>query len=219
MKSRLIDLQITLAAPTEGYVRSPGLHMSELYNALFKKLDPKRYDKRDVDGSPLPFDLKRMELGTTWEELLEPALAVRLAGYRLGEFYTKHDPKCAHRKTPLPKGIICPCGGGIAYTPDHIFDIDGALILGEFKCTWYSAKDCPDDPKFDKWIVQIKSYCHHLKLSRAYLIVLFVNGGLDRRYHDHQPELHSWELQFTPRELQDNWSMLVRFAREEGILK
>lgn len=194
MKAVSIPHGLALAAPTEGYTRTSGLHMSDIYGALFKEIDPKRYDKRDKEGLPLPFDTARMELGTSFEEVLEPALAARLFGKRPGEFTTQE---------------------GIIYTPDYIFEIDGEFVLGEFKLTWMSTKGAPFDKKFDKYMCQIKSYLYNLGLVKCRLYVFFVNGD----YTDHSPQLLAWELTFTQRELDANWAMMRRFALKRGILK
>lgn len=193
MRIREFEHGLELAKATEGYVRTPGLHASDLYGSFYKSFDPKRYDKRDKQGNPLPFDLAKMELGTSFEEVLEPMLAERLLGERPGEFTS-------------PEGVI--------FSPDHLFDIDGEIILGEFKCTWYSLRGCPTDPKFAKWLTQIKLYLHWLKLRKARLYVFFVNSD----YKPPTPSLKAWELVFTQRELQDEYDMIARHARKEGLL-
>ena len=160
--------------------------MSTIYNSLYAELDPKRYG--DTSG---PNTLK-MEVGTSFEEVLEPVLAQRLLGKRPGEFTT-------------PEGII--------YSPDYIFP-GPPLVLGEFKLTWYSSKDAPTDAKFDKWMTQIKAYCYCLGTPLARLYVLFVNGD----YKPPSPQLLAWDVQFTARELEDNYEMLLRHARRKGML-
>lgn len=184
---------LTLAAPSPGYVRSPGLHASDIYGAFYKSIDPKRYDKRDDEGNPTPFDLTKMEMGVSFEEVLEPALAQRLLGDRPGEFTS-------------PEGII--------YSPDYLFDINGEVVLGEFKLTWYSSRDMPYSEKAAKWITQVKLYCYWLQITKARLYVLFVNGG----YKPPSPELLAWNLTFTELELERNWLMLRRFAVRTGLL-
>lgn len=194
MRVKEIDHGLELAKATHGYVRTPGLHASDLYGAFYKDFDPKRYDKKDASGNPLPFDLAKMELGTSFEEVLEPVLAARLLGERPGEFTS-------------PEGII--------YSPDQLFFEDGETVLGEFKCTWYSMTGCPADPKFAKWLTQIKLYLHWLQMTKCRLYVFFVNG----HYKPPSPVLKCWELVFAQRELQDECNVILRHARKKGLLK
>lgn len=193
MKVTPFDHGLDLNKPTEGYIRSPGLHASDLYGSFYKKFDPKRYDKRDKDGNPTPMDYVKMSLGTSFEEMLERALAERLLGERPGEFVSDE---------------------GIIYSPDYLFFEPTEIILGEFKCSWYSSKNAPFDPKFDKWMTQIKLYSYWLQLTKARLYVLFVNGD----YKPPSPILLSWVIEFTPRELTDEYNMIMRHAKAEGIL-
>lgn len=189
---------LDLAKPTKGYRRSKGVHASELYGAFYKAYDPSRYNKKDTKGKPLPFDVTKMELGTSFEEVLESALIERLlasdkSGTRPGEFTS-------------PEGII--------YSPDFIF-FNGEDVLGEFKCTWYSMKNAPLDKKFEKWWTQIKMYCHWLGLTKARLYVLFVNGN----YKPPSPVLRAWEAEFSPHELREEAEMVLNHARREGLVK
>lgn len=212
---------IELAAPTAGYIRTPGLHMSDIYGSLAKKVDPKRFDKRDKHGNPTPMNFASMEMGTTFEELLEPALAARLLGDRPGEFRTRVPP-------------------GILYTPDYLFYEDDT-ILGEFKCTWWSTHSKGEEfplcaaqvngtrlkptwdghsvPMFprkaDKWFWQTKAYLHHLGMLRLRLFVFFVNG--DYKPPSPVPPI-AWDFTFTTTELERNWAMLERHGRKEGLI-
>lgn len=209
-----IEHGLHLAEPTAGYVRTPGRHASDLYGSLFKTLDPKRFDKRDIFGDPLAFDLARMEFGTSFEEALEPslagnataplmemtrqAMARRLLGERPGEFVS-------------PEGII--------YSPDYLFlEPDSSEVLGEFKLTWMSAKDAPTGKQFAKWHCQAGLYCRWLGLHQVRLFAFFVNGGAAKPYHEHSPELLAWEITYTQRELTDNWNAVERHALKEGLL-
>ena len=176
-----------------GY-RTPGLHMSEIYNDLFQDLEPKRY----IKGSKP--DVLRMEAGLAFEDLLEEGIKKRLCADRPGEFTTEE---------------------GIIFTPDLII-FNGAPRgrLGEIKLTWMSSKEVPRDlangfpPKFDKYFVQMKAYCHHLDLGHARLLAFFVNGD----YRPPKPELLAWDIEFTPRELRENWQMLLNHAKHKRML-
>lgn len=196
MRVRPIEHNLVLAKPADGYERTPGLHMSDLYSELFRQLEPKRFDRRDKDGNPEPMDLCKLELGLTFEEILEAALIESIGvgnGERPGEFTT-------------PEGVI--------YSPDFLFFEDDGMVLGEFKCTWMSAKGAPTDPKFEKWFVQMRAYCYHLQTTKARLFVFFVNGN----YSPPSPKLLAWDISFTQRELEDNWNTLVRVGRKKGLL-
>lgn len=171
--------------------RTPGLHMSEIYNDLFQRIEPKRYKK---GGPPDPL---RLEAGLALEEMLEEGLKRRLVGERPGEFTTEE---------------------GIIFTPDLLI-FNGSTRLGEIKLTWMWSKDVPREPgnafppKFDKYLCQIKSYCHKLETNEARLIAFFVNGK-----GDSVPELLAWDITFTARELHENWAMLMNHARSRRML-
>lgn len=174
-----------------GY-RSPGLHMSTIYNDLYQDLEPKRFT-RGTAPDPL-----RLEAGLAFEDMLEEGLKRRLAGERPGEFTTAE---------------------GIIYSPDLII-FNGETRLGEIKLTWMSSKEVPREaangfpPKFDKYFTQMKAYCFHLELAHARLLAFFVNGN----YHPPKPELLAWDIEFTKRELEENWTMLRNHARSKGML-
>lgn len=102
---------------------------------------------------------------------------------------------------------------GILMSPDGI-NPDG-WILEEFKATWMSDFDAPEHPKFFKWLWQIKSYCFAIDTNRATLRALFVNGSYREGYN---PDYHVWDIEFTDRELQENWQMVLANGRAKGLL-
>lgn len=172
-------------------VRSPGLHMSAIYNDLFQDLEPKRFTRGSVP------DRNRMGLGLALETVLEEGLKKRM--FRPEEYLTDE---------------------GIAFSPDGLLFENGETILAELKLTWMSSREVPRlkngsfPPKFDKYFVQIMAYCYHLELTRARLYVLFVNGISKPP----TPELLAWDLLFTQRELDENWQRLLAHARYKGML-
>lgn len=169
-------------------VRSPGLHMSDIYGALYKELDPKRYTND-------PWNEMALAMGTAWEKHLEWLLVSQ--GYpcvRPDAFLTTE---------------------GIGFSPDLLIT-NGVLRLGEIKLTWMSSEADLTDPRFDKYLTQMKAYCHHLETPSARLFAGHVNGG--GGYGKPDPRLAIYDLEFTARELRENWDMLLRFARQRKML-
>lgn len=216
-----IEHGLILNQPAEGYVRSPGLHMSDIYGALYKGINPKRYDK------PGPPDALAMEYGSAFEEELEESIARNYArrctggGDRPGEY------------AALRSGKIVPVGTthSVIFSPDHFF-YNGVTRLGEFKSTRMTIASGLSDEKFDKWRTQIKSYAKPLKMLHARLIALFINGhgkwqdfeipGVPNfkrpdRLWPSGPLMLAWDMTFTQKELDDEWEMLMRFAVKKGM--
>lgn len=181
--------------------RTPGLHMSDIYGSLFRELEPERYTRDDLDDRTKN---AYMLVGLSLEEMLEEGLRQRFAetgSGRPGEFVTEE---------------------GIIYSPDLII-FNGETRLGEIKLTWMSSREVPREPangfppKFDKYFVQMMAYCHHLETPYARLLACFVNGTYDKST-GMKPELLSWDITFTARELRDNWQMLKMHGRLKGML-
>ena len=175
--------------------RAPGLHMSDIYNDLYQDLEPKRY----VRGS-IP-DPLRLEAGLSCESFLEEALKKRLGGERPDPFVSEE---------------------GIHFSPDLII-FNGSTRVGEIKLTWLSSREMPRGPanglppKFSKYLVQMMAYCHCLETPDARLIGFFINGKYEH-FKSGNPELLAWDLQFSKRELDENWSLLMTHARHKGLL-
>lgn len=200
--------------------RSPGLHASTIYNSLYQELEPNRYQK------DTPYDMARMDLGLTIEDMIEEGWKRRHQSERPGEFETPE---------------------GIAFSPDGItFEDDGRVILTELKVTWMSCRECPVSveqaeqtkaflggkelqlavtwdgesavtfpPKLSKYFTQMKFYTHNLDLEWARLVTLFINGD----YRPPRPVVLAWDFKFSPQELRENHQMLINHARHKGMLK
>ena len=178
-----------------GYIRTPGLHMSTIYNDYYQYQDPKRYDKTK------PMDVLRLEAGLSWERLLEEAIKDRIGAMGCGR----------------PGELIGP--EGIIYSPDLII-FNGSIRLGEIKLTWMSSREVPREkdygfpPKFEKYLTQMKCYCYCLETPYARLIAFFVNGD----YRPPTPELLAWDITFSPRELKEEWATMMNWARHRKML-
>ena len=176
-------------------VRHPGLHASNIYNSLFEELEPKRF----VKGSKL--DPVRMALGTAWEKHFEHLLIKSGAeAHRPDEFRSPE---------------------GITYSPDLLLTHKGELCLGELKLTWQSSREAPRKkndpfpPKFDKYLCQMMLYMHWMDLTLGWLCAYFVNGA----YTNFSPELLSWYVEFSRRELVENYDRLMRHAKTTKLIE
>lgn len=203
MKITEIDHGLALNQPAPGYVRSPGLHMSDIYNSLYEEMEPSRFKKSEKGPNAAI-----MEVGSAFEEALEIALAHRLMGERPGEF------------AATPAGLIVPVGtpGSIIFSPDNFLYEPTLTLLGEFKATKMSIKHGIEDKKFDKWFTQMKSYGKPLRMRRVRLYVLFLMGDWSFKPPHGETELRAWDIEFTQRELDDNWAMLMRHAKKKGMI-
>lgn len=178
------------------------LHLSDIYKRLMMRLQPKRFT-----GGPM--NLQRVELGLLFESMLEEALARKFATTRPGE-------------------IVSP--EGVYMSPDGV---NPDLLAGEeYKATWMTSRHgIVDeygqlDTKFVHWGIQMMGYAKWLEVDRFILTVLFVNGNYNRSGKldsgDPDPEagptFKRYDLRFTEEEIDQNWTMLMNVAKEEGLL-
>lgn len=173
--------------------RTPGLHVSEIYKRLMVRLDPKTY------GKPIDDEARqRMEVGILFENMLERGLAEKYGTCRVGELVS-------------PEGVIL--------SPDGV---NPELVAGEeYKATFKSCRHGLVDeygmplPSFIVWFVQMKAYAKWLELLDWILRVLFICGDYSKPI---QPQFHSYRISFTQDEVDENWTMLMSLAHQEGLL-
>jgi len=119
-------------------------------------------------------------------------------------------------KSLINKGLVIRPGelyvDGIYMTPDGWEP--ASRVLCEYKVTW---KSC-SKPIEDNWryCTQIKSYCRGMATNRARLYVLYLMGNW-RDIRQAWPLFY--DLEFSQRELDDNWSMIVSHAKKVGLLE
>jgi hypothetical protein len=184
-----LDIDI-LKAQSVG--RTKGLHASDIYNDFYRKVDPKHYDFAD-DGNPLC-----MALGLAWERYLEEALVHNgVRAYRPHSQVSKH---------------------GFEYSPDLIVS-NGHDRIGEIKLTYKSPTDL-SDPKFEKWHTQAMLYCYELEIPRAefFPIHLIESYGGRKQRALYQPVLKHYLVEYSARELKENFDMLMNHAKHMEVL-
>jgi hypothetical protein len=185
MKVTLTDHKLNLLPASN---RSTGVHMSDLYNGVYKKLEPTRFHDSEPDQTVLA-------VGLAWENYFEERLRENgIAVYRPPEQFTKE---------------------GVAFNPDGI--IDGPPRRGvEYKTT--RMKDpgpAVDQEKFSKWLTQVKAYGYHLEIPTWTIYALFLNGDYKVR---RLPIVQAYDVTFTKAELKACWDTLYGFGRSEKLL-
>lgn len=172
--------------------RSAGLHLSTIYGRLLERLHPKKYDRSK------PMDMRRIEIGLIFENMLERGLAEKFATVRPGEVISDE---------------------GIAMSPDGV---NPDLVAGEeYKATFKSCRHGLVDeygmplPQFLGWFLQMKGYAKWLGVRRFILRVLFLNGDYSQPL---TPQFRCFDIEFSDEEVEENWTMLMNFAKKEGML-
>jgi hypothetical protein len=169
------------------------LHLSDIYKSLNQTLDPKRFD------ASKPMSLPHLEVGLLFESMLEEALARKYGTVRPGEVVSDE---------------------GVWMSPDGVNP--EAEAVEEFKATFMSSRDGILDVfgiphvKFQHWFWQIKAYCRALGVRKAILTVFFICGDYTRPF---TPQMKRYAMEFSDAEIEENWQLLMRHAREAGLLK
>lgn len=103
---------------------------------------------------------------------------------------------------------------GIVGSPDRIKVLpDGTMILVELKCRWASVRKFEAlETNYWQELCQIKSYCRMLETTHAELSVFFVAGD----WRPPTPTARSVSIEFTERELDENWLSIKNWARKKG---
>jgi len=170
-------------ADSEGLTRSPGLHLSTIY--------------RDIERAIKPKD--------EWctQEELEMFGAV---GFMWERVYSM-----AHRDAVENGDLIRPGEfqlDGVIGSPDFIHVPSWTLV--ETKACFRSARKFDSlEKNFWTWLCQVKSYSLMIGTNVAEIHCFFVCGD----WKPPTPCVRSVRLEFTDRELQENWDMIIRHAR------
>lgn len=103
---------------------------------------------------------------------------------------------------------------GITGSPDLIRVSDWTLV--ETKATWRGLRKWEHLEKwFWAWLVQTKGYCHMISTQVCEIHVFFVAGD----WRPPVPTVRSIRIEYTELELEENWWMLTKHARERGWLQ
>ena len=200
---RAIPREVNLIIPAPIVPRGEGTHVSAIIRAIAISTgvlkaeggdEPSMADKREITD---PVAILRICLGLAWEE------------YYLGMFL-----KDKVMKHPAER-----CVDGIHMSPDGISrewvehanrPHPGVMItfVHEVKATYKSINTVGDLSKEWLWLTQVKAYCKGMKTTHAKLHVLFICGDYKMPI---RPMIKEWTLEFTQREIDENWSMLKEY--------
>ncbi len=179
--------------------RTPGLHVSQIYQHIMRSIAPEKY-KDEWDEQSDAYAL----MGHAWEDLVGLVMGHQIRG-EYGWI------RAAEMKMD-----------GVLLTPDWLWMAPkrGPVVV-DTKATWKSCRDCDDggaflnDVRFVAWKMQLLAYAHALDINHAELYVYFVIGDYQA---GPKPQRKRWALEFTRAERVENWQMLLNTARREGWL-
>jgi hypothetical protein len=175
-------------ADEEGLVRSPGLHLSTIIRAIEQTIRPK--DEWCTQEELAMFGA----VGFMWERVFS----------------------MAHRDAVANSDLVRPGEftlDGITGSPDLIHVPSWTLI--ETKACFRSARKFESlERNFWAWICQVKSYSLMIGTDIAEIHAFFVAGD----WRPPTPCAKSVRLEFTERELAENWMMITKFATDKGWL-
>ena len=86
------------------------------------------------------------------------------------------------------------------------------LVDEEYKATWRSIRQPPEENWY--WMTQFKSYDYMFGVPVTVLRVLYLNGN----YKGSGPLDEAFRIEYTERELLENWQMVVNH-RDEMLKK
>lgn len=170
----------------EDLPRSPGLHLGQIINSLANEGGVDNYGYGNGPSNGSPF---RPNLRMECGFLWEDILTMAL-------------------KARLPQRIGEIVVDGIAMSPDGVDD--SVWELWEYKATWVSSNRNPADNW--RWMTQIMGYMWGLQMTVCNMWILYVNGD----YKGSGPVDKQYRLEFTCRELEENWVMITNHARLKG---
>lgn len=188
-----------LGAEEASLRRTPGVHVTDLTMLQMRAIDPtwmtEEYDPKTRENW--------MHAGFLWERMISRV------------FQPSRVMRCG--EIVLDKVIGSPDWLELATIGN-----DEYLVVGESKATWKSARgfDDPtpaaglDDFRFLHWKMQIMAYCHMANVPHAIMHILFINSD----YKAFIPEIRSYVLHFSQRELDENWQRLIGRGIKAGVL-
>jgi hypothetical protein len=171
-----------------GQKRSPGLHLTDVIRDIAATAG---LGKDSAEQDDLDWYASG---GWLWEQAFDLAHAEAVSN---GDMVNIGEIEC----------------DGISGTPDRVTWEPFRII--ELKCRWMAARKFDSlERNFFLELMQIKSYCYMIGTDEAELHVFFVAGD----WRPPVPQSRSVLLEFTERELAENWQQIISHSRKKGWL-
>jgi hypothetical protein len=199
------EIPVELTLPPSDIARSPGQHVSGIIRCIAMEmgiLKPQWAEELsmvDVREIKDPVAVLRMLIGLAWEryyvqEILAPRMGVV---HQPGEM--EYD------------GVYgSPDGESLSVMLTVSGENEWASVIHEVKSTYKSTNTVGDLMRETMWLMQIKSYCRMKSTLHAMLHVLFICGDYS---YPIRPIPKMWRLEFTQQEIDDNWTLLMDYAK------
>lgn len=194
----ITESNVSIRLPAPEIPRGAGTHASGIIRAIAMEMgilkgeeEVTLSDTRVIDDE---LAIIRMAIGLSWEE-----------------FYIKN--------ILYAQGVVKHPGemklDAIHMTPDgeSVETVKGktVLVIHEVKATYKSTNR--DISKEWMWLTQLKCYCKGAKTRHGKLHVLFLCGNYKFPI---QPTAKAWNIEFTQKELDDNWNLMCDYRNQRS---
>ena len=202
MNIRTVSKDYPLFLPESRTPRSIGVHVSSIIRCIATEagiLKPEWADELslvDVRSITDPESILRISLGLAIEQYYIPEI---LSAYGVVD----------HPGELLYDGVYMSPDGEEVQTV--IITQEVRLRVHEVKATYKSIRTVGDLSGQWMWLAQMKSYCIAAGTRFAVLHIFFLCGDYS---YPIRPIREVWEIEFTQKELDDNWELLSEYKKE-----
>lgn len=187
----------SITLPPPSVPRGKGIHISGLIRGIAIEMGILKGDTSD--------DARLADV----REITEPTAVLRICiGLAWEEFYINNiltrDGVVKHPGETRVDGIYMTSDG------ESLDVVNGKhfIRIHEVKATYKSAKTVADMGKNWMWLAQMKAYCVGAQTRFARLHVLLLCGDYKMPI---RPMLQCWDIEFTQKEIDDNWDLLKSY--------
>ena len=204
MKTKIVTDQYPLFLPESLTPRSKGVHVSSIIRCIAIEtgiLSTQNQDDLSLSDVRTITDedaILRINIGLAWEE------------HYIGQILSRYGV-IDHPGEMQYDGVYLSHDGEDLSVILTVPVLQYGPRVHEVKATYKSTKTVGDLSSQWMWITQMKAYCIARGCTTAFLHALFLCGNYVAPI---RPVLKIWELEFTQRELDENWELLSQYKKE-----